>query len=150
MKIAIGSDNAGYLYKEEIKKVLEKENYNVIDLGPNDDSQVDYPDYAYQVSKMVQKEENTLGILICGTGIGMCIASNKVKGVRAALVTSEFQAQMSKEHNNSNILCLGARVTPLEDALRFVKIWLGTEYKFVERHSRRIDEISRIEEKEYE
>ena len=141
MKIAIGCDSAGFIFKTELIKDLIELGYEVVDCGPEEDSQVDYPIYAKKVSKLVSENEVPYGILICGTGIGMSIVANKFKGVRAALVTSVFQAQATKEHNDSNILCLGARVTELEDAKKFMKVWLDTPFSGIDRHIRRIKQI---------
>jgi len=144
MKIAIASDHAGYQLKEEIKKVLESFAVAYEDLGPQNTESVDYPDYAKQVARAVQKGNR--GILCCGTGIGMSIAANKFKGVRAALCHDSLTAQMSREHNDSNILIMGGRVVQNPDeVVSIVKTWLDTQFQGG-RHQRRLEKIKELEE----
>ncbi|HEY4491786.1 MAG TPA: ribose 5-phosphate isomerase B [Acidobacteriota bacterium] len=144
MKIAIASDHAGYQLKEEIKKVLESFAVAYEDLGPQNTESVDYPDYAKQVARAVQKGNR--GILCCGTGIGMSIAANKFKGVRAALCHDSLTAQMSREHNDSNILIMGGRVVQDPDeVVSIVKTWLDTQFQGG-RHQRRLEKIKELEE----
>ncbi|MEZ4820211.1 MAG: ribose 5-phosphate isomerase B [Bdellovibrionota bacterium] len=145
MNIAIGSDHAGVELKEKIKTFLESKSIEVLDVGPHDEISVDYPDYAKLVTDHVCKDKNTLGILICGTGIGMSIAANKVNGIRAALVTSVEMAEMTKRHNNANVLCLSARMIDPEVNLAMVKTWLETDFEG-DRHQRRIDKIHALEQ----
>ena len=138
--IFIASDHAGLELKDAIKIHLEQKGLNVEDLGPSKESgSVDYPDYAKKVSKAVL-EKKALGILICGTGIGMSISANKVRGIRAALVSESYSAEMARRHNNANILCIGSRVTGLGLALNVVDTWLNTEYE-AGRHQNRLDKI---------
>ncbi len=144
MKIIIGSDHAGFDLKQEIKRHLKDLNYEFEDLGCYSKESCDYPDYGFKVAERVAKE-NGKGILICGSGIGMSIAANKVKGVRAALCQNEEEAKLSREHNNSNILCLGARIISPENAKNIVKIWLETKFSGEERHERRIKKITNFE-----
>ena len=144
MKIIIGSDHAGFKLKEVLKKYLKEMTYEYEDMGTNSEESVDYPDFSYKVAKKVA-ETNSKGIAICGTGIGSCIAANKVKGIRAALAFDEYTAKMSREHNNSNVLCLGARTTKEELAKKIVKIWLETPFSKEERHHRRIGKIMKLE-----
>ena len=144
MKIIIGSDHAGFDLKREIKRHLKDLNYEFEDLGCYSKESCDYPDYGFKVAERVAKE-NGKGILICGSGIGMSIAANKVKGVRAALCQNEEEAKLSREHNNSNILCLGARIISPENAKNIVKIWLETKFSGEERHERRIKKITNFE-----
>jgi len=144
MKIIIGSDHAGYKLKEEIKKYVSSLGYEVEDKGTDSEESTDYPIYAEKVGKEINKC-NSEGILICGTGLGMCMAANKVKGVRAALAYNEDAAKMAKEHNNANVLCLGAREFKLEDAKKITKKFLETKFSKGERHQRRIDEIMDLE-----
>ena len=140
----IGSDHGGLEMKEELVKVLASRNLTVKDCGtPNGDS-VDYPDFAEKVAGAVSRGEAELGILVCGTGIGMSIVANKFPGVRAALATDEFMAQMAKEHNNANILVLGGRVLSVELATKMVNVWLDTAYEGG-RHQLRLDKISQVE-----
>ena len=144
MKIAIASDHAGYQLKEEIKKVLESFAVAYQHLGPQNTESVDYPDYAKQVARAVQKGNR--GILCCGTGIGMSIAANKFKGVRAALCHDSLTAQMSREHNDSNILIMGGRVVQNPDeVVSIVKTWLDTQFQGG-RHQRRLEKIKELEE----
>ncbi|MFW5980419.1 MAG: ribose 5-phosphate isomerase B [Halanaerobiaceae bacterium] len=147
MEIVIGSDHAGYELKEEIKNYLQENNINYKDVGTDSIESVDYPDYAYEVGKPVAAGEFDKGILICGTGIGMSIAANKVKGIRAALCHDVYSARVTREHNNSNILTMGSRVIGIDLALEIVKTWLGTEFigDKQPRHQRRIDKISDID-----
>ena len=140
-KIAIASDHAGVELKAIISALLEAEGFLVADLGPSDpETSVDYPDYGQAVARMVSEGEVERGILICGTGIGMSITANKFAGVRAALVHDSFTAKATKEHNNANILVLGARVVSADLAKKLVKLWLTTEYAGG-RHQRRLDKI---------
>ena len=144
MKIVIGSDHGGCCLKSVIKDFLLTLGYEVEDAGTNNDVPCDYPVIASKVANEVTGTDN-LGILVCGTGIGMSIAANKIKGIRAALCYNTFSARMSKEHNNSNILCLGERVIGSGSALDIVKIWLETEFSGEERHKRRLELITDIE-----
>lgn len=141
MKIAIGADHGGYEYKESIKQALQAKGYAVIDFGTNSNESCDYPLFARAVSKAVVSKECDRGILICGTGIGMSIVANKFKGIRAALCSDEFSAKATREHNDSNILCMGARVIDKDLALKITAIWLETPFSNEERHIRRINMI---------
>lgn len=136
--IYIGADHAGYRLKEAIKEWLNENRYSYIDAGTYNEEPCDYPDYAKKVAKEVA-ETCQRGILICGTGIGMSIAANKYKGIMAAHVTSLYEAEMAKKHNNANIICLGARVLEENYAKEIVEKWLGTEFE--ERHLKRIEKI---------
>jgi ribose 5-phosphate isomerase B len=143
MKIAIASDHAGFQLKNQIKKTLDSLQVSYEDLGPEDTDSVDYPDFARKVAESVQK--GNLGILCCGTGIGMSIAANKFKGIRAALCNDTFTAQMSREHNDANILIMGGRILKDSDEIEsIVKTWLQTEFQGG-RHKRRIEKISEFE-----
>lgn len=146
MKLAIASDHGAIDLKTELISFLKSKKIEVQDLGTTDESAVDYPDYAAQVSGLVSRGDVDGGILACGTGIGMSIVANKFKNVRAAVVTDEFTAKMSKGHNNANILCLGGRVKKPEEAKRLVEIWLSTPFEGG-RHQRRLEKISEIERK---
>lgn len=141
MKIYIASDHGGYDLKQIIKNFLKEEGYDADDLGTNSDDSVDYPDYGKRLCKKVLGSEG-LGILICGTGIGMSITANKFKGIYAALCSDEYSARMSREHNNANILCLGGRVIGGELAKEIVKVWLETDFSEDERHKRRVGKIN--------
>ncbi len=141
MKVAIGSDHAGLTLKKEIISLLKEMNVKVQDFGGSDTWPVDYPDVARPVAEAVARGEFDRGILICGTGIGMSITANKVKGVRAALCHDTFSAHASREHNDANLLCMGQRVIGVGPALDVVKIWIATPFSGEERHSRRIHKI---------
>lgn len=143
MKIGIGSDHGGYELKEEIKKHLEGKNIEVIDYGTNSTESVDYPDFGKAVSKAVVEEEVDRGIVVCGTGIGISIAANKVKGIRCALCNDSFSARMSRAHNDANVLALGGRTTGTALALDIVDTFIKEEFEG-DRHSRRINKISKI------
>jgi ribose 5-phosphate isomerase B len=145
MKIAIGSDHRGYDVKRRIASLLERLNHEVIDLGTQGSESVDYPDFAFQVAQAVSQGKVDRGVLICGTGIGMCIAANKVKGVRAAPCHDSITAEMSRRHNNANVLCLSADLLGDELIDRMVRIWLETEFEGG-RHARRVDKIQRFEQ----
>ena len=139
MKHYIATDHAGVEFKNEIKLYLEKKGVEVVDLGPFDTNRVDYPDYAKKLCKEVIAN-SAKGILICGTGIGMSIAANKVKGIRAALCHDEYTAKMARAHNDANVLCMGARVLGLGVAQGMVDIWLETEFEGA-RHAQRVAKL---------
>jgi len=146
MKIAIGADHAGFDYKPSIVELLKKMGHEVIDFGTNSLESTDYPSYAFLVGNAVSSKQADFGILICGTGIGMSIAANKVKGVRAAAIQNEFAAKATREHNDANVLCVGSRTNILEDVLLFVRIFLDTPYSNGVRHQKRVNLISDYEE----
>lgn len=141
----IASDHGGLELKAAIADFLRQRGVEVRDLGTMNGDSVDYPDYAQQVAGAIAGGQAQKGILICGTGIGMSIAANKFPGVRAALVTDDFTARMSKEHNDANILVMGGRVLEPEQACRMVGIWLDTDFAGG-RHQRRLEKIARLEE----
>ncbi len=145
-KIGIGSDHVGFKYKEEIKKCLEKENYEIIDYGIYEEIPIKNYKIAEDVAVGVINKEVERGILICGTGLGVSIAANKIKGIRAALCNDLFTAKKSREHNESNILAFGSRVIGLGLAKDIVKIWLETEFEGG-RHIERNNFIAYLEEK---
>ncbi|HNZ82664.1 MAG TPA: ribose 5-phosphate isomerase B [Sedimentibacter sp.] len=151
MKIVLASDHGGFELKEAIKKHLIKKGYDINDIGVNDTKSVDYPDYGKRAAMMVAGKEADRGIIICGTGIGISIAANKVKGIRCALCTNEYMARMSRMHNNANMLAIGGRVTGVGLAEDMVDVWLSTEFEGG-RHEIRVNkimdmEISKEEEK---
>ena len=137
--IAIGCDHGGVELKDEIVKHLGKKGIECKDVGCHTSESCDYPVYAKKVTDLITSKECKEGILVCGTGIGMSIAANKVKGIRAAVCGDCFSAQATKEHNNANVLCLGARVVGTDLALKIVDTFLETEFSNGERHVRRID-----------
>lgn len=136
--IAIGCDHGAVDLKNQLKEHLDKKGVAYKDFGCNTNESCDYPIYAHKVTDAILSGECELGILLCGTGIGMSIAANKVKGIRAALCGDCFSAQVTREHNDSNVLCIGARVVGSELALRIVDTFLGAEFSQSERHKRRI------------
>ena len=146
MKIAIGSDHGGFSVKEIAKPHLEKLGYEVIDFGTNTPDSCHYPIYAEKVARAVAAGEADRGILICGTGIGMSIAANKIPGIRAAAVSDCFTAKATRQHNDSNILCLGERTVGPGLALMLMETFLSTEFEGG-RHQTRVDMISALESK---
>ena len=144
MKIAIGSDHRGFEAKRRLVTILKQLGHEVIDLGTAGPESVDYPDFAYQVATRVSRGEVERGILICGTSIGMCIAANKVKGVRAAPCHDSITAEMSRRHNDANVLCLSADLLGEGLIDRMLRIWLETEFEGG-RHARRVEKIAKIE-----
>jgi|SRR6516162_3823748 ribose 5-phosphate isomerase B len=149
MKLAIGSDHRGYEVKRRLLSLLQRLNHEVLDMGTMTTDSVDYPDIAIPVAKAVSEGQVDRGILIDGTGIGMCIAANKVRGVRAAPCHDSITAEMSRRHNDANVLCLSADLLGGELLDRMVKIWLETEFE-AGRHARRVEKITRYEEEEGE
>ena len=146
MKIAIGADHAGYYAKEEIKTVIKALGHTVEDLGTSSETSVDYPDFAEKVARMVASGVADKGVLICGTGIGMSMAANKVAGIRAALITDEKTAALSRQHNDANVFCAGARTTPVVRIAESLKVWLQTPFE-AGRHVNRVSKIMAIEKK---
>lgn len=147
MKIGLGSDHGGYNLKEEIKKHLQSKGIECVDFGTeNGVDSVDYPIYGEKVAKAVVSKDVDYGILCCGTGIGISLATNKVKGIRCAVVSDTFSAKMSKAHNNANMLSLGERVIGKGLALEIVDAWINTEFEG-ERHLRRVNMLNDIEQK---
>ena len=146
MKIVIASDHGGFLLKEHIRKYLEDNNYDIEDFGTQSLESVDYPEFAQKAAEAVAQGQFDRGILICGTGQGISMAANKVRGIRAAVVTESFSAKMSRLHNNANILALGGRVVGPDLATEIVDVWLNTAFEGG-RHERRVNKIGQIEEK---
>lgn len=144
MKIAIGSDHGGINHKAYIEKYLTEQGVDFKDFGTYSSDSVDYPDIAFDVGTAVRDEDFDCGILICGTGIGMSIAANKVRGIRAAHVTDCYSAKMAKQHNDAHIICLGERITGPDLALEIVKSFLGEEH-LGGRHTNRVKKIMAIE-----
>jgi len=148
MKIVIANDHGGYKLKLKMVEYLQKKDYTVEDMGTNSEDIVRYPLYAQKVAEAVQNDENTRGILICSTGIGMSIIANKFKGIRASICTSTYMGKMTRAHNNSNILCLGGKITGEFEAIDILEAWLTTEYEGG-RHNLSLGIISKIEEKNF-
>lgn len=147
MKISLGADHAGFELKEKIKQLLLREGLDVSDQGTLSSESVDYPDFARKVGEDVANHRADLGILVCGTGIGMSIAANKVPGIRAANVSTDYEAQISREHNDANVLTLGARLISDQNAFQIVLKWLETPFAGG-RHQRRVEKIGQIEQEE--
>lgn len=145
MKIAIGADHAGFEVKEQIKKQLEEMNLEVEDLGTNSLDSVDYPDYGAAVGREVASGKADEGIIVCGSGIGIAIAANKVHGVRAAQAWNEETARLARQHNDANVLSIGARVTPEAEIPKIVQAWFDAKFEGG-RHAGRVAKISKLEE----
>jgi ribose 5-phosphate isomerase B len=140
MKVAVGSDHRGVEYKRRVMDIIKSQGHDVRDMGAFGPESVDYPDYAQKVADAVLTKECDRGILICGTGIGMCIAANKVKGIRAALCHNRFTAERSRQHNDANILCIGAEVVRDADLPGIIEVWLNTEFEGG-RHAKRLEKM---------
>jgi ribose 5-phosphate isomerase B len=147
MKVAIGCDHAAVELREAVMKKLEAMGHEVLDFGTHSHESVDYPDFGQKVSRAVQSGEAELGVLICGTGIGMSIVANKFRGIRAALCSESFSAHMSRRHNNANVLVMGARTIGVGLAEDIVESFFSDKFEGG-RHARRVDKITVIEEKE--
>lgn len=142
MKIAIGSDHAGFYLKEDLIKYLEEKNIEVKDMGPFDDNRVDYPDYGHAVGHEVIDNKMDFGIVICGSGIGISISANKVKGIRAALCSEPYSARLARRHNDANVLAMGARLIGHDMAIEIVEAFLDEKFE----GGRHIDRVNKIEE----
>ena len=145
-KVVIGSDHAGFKMKEKIKAKLEKQ-YDFLDMGTDSEDSVDYPVYAERVAEMVAGDSELMGVVVCGSGIGVTIAANKVPGIRAALAYSENVSRMAREHNNANIVATAGREETMDDPVKIVKAFLETKFSNGERHCRRLKMITKIEKK---
>jgi RpiB/LacA/LacB family sugar-phosphate isomerase len=146
MKIALASDHAGYAEKERLKPLLGELGLEVEDLGTVSEESVDYPDYARRVAERVARGEAEQGVLVCGSGTGMAIAANKVQGVRAAVAWSEETARLARQHNDANVLALGARTTPPAEIPKIVRAWFSAAFDNGGRHSKRVEKIRQLEE----
>ncbi len=147
MKIGIGNDHSSVEMKQQIKEFIEQMGHEVVDFGTNSTESCDYPVYGEKVAEAVVAGEVERGIVICGTGIGISLAANKVKGIRCVVCSEPYSARLSRQHNNSNMLAFGARVIGIEMAKMIVTEWLNTEFEGG-RHQRRIDMLTAIEEKQ--
>ena len=143
MKIAVGSDHGGFALKTAVAAHLKGRGYEVLDMGTYSEESVDYPIYGKKTAEAVAGGEADLGVVCCGTGIGIGIAANKVHGIRCATITNEYMAEMTKRHNNANMIALGGRVLELEHALKLVDIWLDTDFEGG-RHQRRVDMLDEM------
>jgi ribose 5-phosphate isomerase B len=139
-RLIIGSDHAGFELKEKIKAQLTREGFEIEDVGTHSAARTDYPVYAKTVSRAILAKKFNKGILVCGTGLGMCYTANRFKGIRAALATSKELAEMASRHNNANVLCLGGRTTSIETSMEIIKAWLTTPFEGG-RHEKRINMI---------
>lgn len=144
MKIAVANDHRGIEAKEQIKAIVIEMGHECIDFGADTEGPVDYPDVAYMAASAVSKDAAQRAILVCGTGIGMCIAANKVNGVRAALCYDELNARISRQHNDANVLCLSGDLLGSQNLRKIVEVWLTTDFS-AGRHQRRVDKITEIE-----
>lgn len=144
MKVAVGCDHGGYVLKDAVVCVLNELGAETVDLGCYGTESVDYPEFGLKVAKAVQSGECDLGVVMCGTGIGISIAANKVKGIRCGLCTNAFMAEMTKRHNNANVIALGGRVVSPDEAKDIVRAWYTAEYEGG-RHQKRLDMIDDIE-----
>lgn len=142
--VAIASDHAGFSLKAELVAELSKLGHTALDLGPNDAHSVDYPDFATKVTGAVTEKSAELGVLVCGSGIGMAITANKVRGIRAALCRTEFEARLSRQHNDANVLCLGQRITGPGLAIEILKAFLSASFEGG-RHQARVEKIRQVE-----
>lgn len=145
MKIALASDHAGYAEKEQLKPLLNELGVEFEDLGTVSEASVDYPEYARKVAEKVAHGEVEQGLLVCGSGTGMAIAANKVPGVRAAVAWTEDIARLARQHNDANVLSIGARVTPFEEVAKIVRAWFGASFEGG-RHERRVEQIREMEQ----
>ncbi len=143
MKIAIGSDHAGYALKQELIGYLKKHGLEYRDYGTDSEASCDYPDFAFPVARAVAAGEFERGILICGSGVGVTITANRVKGIRAVNVNNLYTARQSREHGDANVLCLAGKRLPVKKALRILEVWLKTPFSGDERHLRRIRKLDR-------
>src|SRR5437868_15166375 len=144
MKIALASDHAGYAEKERLKQLLQELGFEIQDFGTVSEESVDYPDYARKVAEAVSEGEAEQGVLICGSGTGMAITANKIPGVRAAVAWSEETARLARQHNDANVLAIGARTTPQRDIPKIVRAWFSAEFEGG-RHAARVEKISEVE-----
>lgn len=142
MKIAVGSDHAGFTLKESVKVYLKSQGHEVTDLGCHSEERCDYPDYASQVAKAVAGGKAERGVLVCGSGIGMCMSANRVRGVRAAVLRIPEDAQLSRKHNDANVACLGGRLTAPEEAQKLLETFLTTPFEGG-RHVSRVGKIDK-------
>lgn len=147
MKIVIGSDHRGVEIKRRLISLIQSMGHEVLDVGSEGAESVDYPDFAYEVARRVGAGEMDRGILVCGTGIGMCIAANKVRNVRAAACQDVLTAEMSRRHNDANVLCLSADLLGEDQMIQMIRAWLETAFEGG-RHARRLEKIAKIEAKQ--
>lgn len=147
MIIGLGADHAGYYLKNIVRSYLQQQGITVRDFGTHTDSPCDYPDFALMVANAVAQGECDLGILICGTGVGMCISANKVKGIRAAHAQDPVTARLARQHNDANVLCMGGRIIGAELAMEIVSAFLNAAFTDEERHLRRVNKVNMLEKR---
>ena len=145
-RVALAADHAGFELKEKIEAYLKEAGFEILDLGTNNEEPVDYPDFARAIGKALQQQEADRGILICGSGVGACVAANKMSTIRAGLCHDTYSAHQGVEHDDINVLCLGARVIGEELARELVSAFLAARFTGEERHRRRLDKIKAMEE----
>ena len=150
LKIALGADHAGFRLKEILKKDLMQAGYEVQDFGTASEEMVDYPDFAEPAAKAVAEGRADKALLMCGNGVGVCMTANKIPGVRAVLTSDTYTARTSREHNDTNVLCMGGRVVGPELAREIARVWLSTDFSGDERHVRRLGKLKHIEEQKAE
>lgn len=149
MKIALAGDHAGFSLKQYLSIELKKDGHIIIDLGAFDEVPSDYPDFARKIGKAVASKEVERGILVCGSGVGACVAANKIKGIRAAIAHDTYSAHQGVEHDEMNVLCLGSRVIGIAPALEIARTFLAARFTNEERHIRRLKKVLDIEEKQF-
>ena len=150
MKVAFGCDHGGFILKQIVLDEVKKLGHEILDFGTDSDTSVDYPDYAFKVAKSVQKGESDRGILICGSGIGVCITANKFKGIRASIAHDVYSASQGVMHDKMNILCLGGRIIDKAMAVKLVKAFLEANFEYKEeRHLRRTNKVENIEKENF-
>lgn len=149
MKIGIASDHRGFNLKQELTKILKEEGYNIIDYGTDSTTSVDYPDYSLKLGLAKKNQEIDCGIIICGTGIGVSIACNKIKEIRCVRANTIEDVELSRAHNDANIIALNENMS-IKDAISFIKVFIKTDFSNIERHIRRLEKIKKIEEGKYE
>jgi ribose 5-phosphate isomerase B len=147
MKVALAGDHAGFALKQFLAQELRKDGHEIVDLGANDETPSDYPDFARKIGEAVTSGRAERGILVCGSGVGACIAANKIKGVRAGLAHDTYSGHQGVEHDDMNVLCLGSRVIGVAPALEIARAFLAARFSNEERHRRRVQKILDIEEK---
>lgn len=147
MRVAIGSDHAGFLYKEDLARLMREKGHQVTDVGTCDTAPADYPDYAEKVALAIRNGEAERGVLICGSAVGVCVAANKIPGVRAGVSHDTYSAHQGVEHDDMNVLCMGERIIGIELAREILLTFLGAEYEAEERFQRRLDKVLAIEKK---
>ncbi len=145
MLIALGADHGGFELKQKVKEYLEKQGHTILDVGTNNDVPVDYPDYAFRVAQKILAKDAEVGIMVCGSGVGASVAANKIKGIRAGLCHDTFSARQSREDDDANMLCLGARVIAYRLAFDVVDAFLNARFSGAERHRRRLEKVARLE-----